>query len=424
MRIGLVGKPNVGKSTTFAALTETAVEIANYPFTTIEANVGVTYISAPEDCACKELQTKFTESGRPLESPEGRGGSVCSPNKGACNRFARLVPVTLVDVAGLVPGAHAGRGRGNQFLSDLASCDALIQVVDASGGTDIEGNPVGEGAMDPLEEHEFLIEELAAWIDGILENGWGRAVRRIQSEGDSGLVNFVHEHLTGIGATHSDILNAIDSMRSENPNILPLGEWTDTERTTLAKHVRRVVFPLFVAGNKADLADPATFGQLQSKVEEEGGLYVSCSAESELALRRASKAGAIDYEPGASSFSLVEGIDLNDAQRKGLAKLGERLESLGGTGLDRIINDIVYSRLSRMVAYPVQDENRWVDGDGNVLPDALLIPEGTTAKGLAYAVHSDLGDGFVKAVDGRSGRVLGADAELENGAVVKIHAKT
>ena len=70
-----------------------------------------------------------------------------SPTLALALSFERLVPVTLVDVAGLVPGAHEGKGRGNQFLSDLAHCDALIQVVDVSGSTDLEGNPVGTGGQ-------------------------------------------------------------------------------------------------------------------------------------------------------------------------------------------------------------------------------------------------------------------------------------
>ena len=72
MKIGLVGKPNVGKSTTFAALTETSVEIANYPFTTIEANVGVAWLPLKSDCACKELVDKAEVDGRPFESDELR----------------------------------------------------------------------------------------------------------------------------------------------------------------------------------------------------------------------------------------------------------------------------------------------------------------------------------------------------------------
>ena len=179
MRIGLVGKPNVGKSTSFSALTETPVEIANYPFTTIDPNVGVAWLPIRDPCACFELRQKREREGR-LESvadQDPRKGSICTPNSGGCTGYTRLVPVTMIDVAGLVPGAHKGRGRGNQFLSDLARCDALIQVIDASGSTDIEGNPVGSGGSNPIQEYEFLTEELDAWISGILSNGWERGTR-------------------------------------------------------------------------------------------------------------------------------------------------------------------------------------------------------------------------------------------------------
>ena len=121
MKIGLVGKPNVGKSTMFAALTQINVEIANYPFTTIDPNVGITLIPARHNCPIKFLREKFENTGRQSEMIE------CTPRTGACQDNLRLIPVTLVDVAGLVPGAHEGKGRGNQFLADLSQCDALFR---------------------------------------------------------------------------------------------------------------------------------------------------------------------------------------------------------------------------------------------------------------------------------------------------------
>ena len=428
MRIGLVGKPNVGKSTAFAALTESAVEIANYPFTTIDPNVGVTFLPADANCPCEILRTKRESDGRlsPVADDDPRAGSLCEPRTGSCIGFRRTVPVTLIDVAGLVPGAHEGKGRGNQFLNDLAQCDALIQVVDASGSTDIEGNPMGPGSCDPIEEHAFLVEELAMWIHGILDTGWGRGVRRVQAEGERGLVDFITAQLTGIGGTESRIMSAISSFKAEHPDLGVPWEWDTSVRASMAHHLRRAIFPLCVAANKADIADSGAWDALAAKVEEEGGILVPTSADSELALRRAAKGGFIEYPPGAEMFTLSEKgeSELNLAQRKGLDAIAERLQRLGGTGLVPLLSRIVRERLERIVAYPVQDENHWTDGDGRVLPDALLVQRGTTAKGLAYAVHTDLGDGFIRAVDGRTGRVIGAEHEIDDNDVIKIVAKT
>jgi len=428
MRIGLVGKPNVGKSTTFSAMTETPVDIANYPFTTIEPNVGVAWLPLLSPCACSELRRRKETAGRlePTSDDDPRKGSICTPNSGSCKAYRRLVPVTLVDVAGLVPGAHEGKGRGNQFLSDLARCDALIQVVDVSGSTDIEGNPVGSGGSDPIEEHRLLIEEMEAWIVGILSTGWKRGARKVQSEGDRALMEYVVDQLTGIGATEQHVSAGFDAVRSKHPEAGVPWSWGDSELTAMASAIRAELFPISIAANKADRAHSGSWPPLSELISREGGILLPTSAEAELALSRASQAGLIEHSPGGSTFEITpEGEGkLSQAQRKALSSIAESLDSWEGGGLFGLLSQVVFGTLSRRVAYPVQDETHWVDGEGNMLPDALLVPEGTTAKGLAYAVHTDLGDGFIRAVDARNSRVIGAEQEIQNGDVISIYAKT
>ena len=426
MRIGLVGKPNVGKSTAFSALTQIPVDIANYPFTTIDPNVGVTWIPLPESCACSSLRERRESSGRlqTTESADPRVGSICIPNSGSCSGFKRMVPVTLVDVAGLVPGAHEGRGRGNQFLSDLSRCDALIQVIDVSGSTDLEGNPVGSGGSEPIDEHRFLLGELDSWIMGIMEKGWDRVSRKAQAEGVRAIREHFLERLTGIGATEYHVAAGFSSVEREHQSSTDPALWGQEELRTLATAVRKSLFPISVAANKAD--NRGYHGsELSSEVESNGGTVVFTSAEAELALRRASSSGMISYQIGDSDFELTDDgkENLTEKQRSALESISSTLSSWEGGGLVGLLSEVVFGQLSRIVAYPVQDETHWVDGDGKTLPDAILIQRGTTAKGLAFQVHSDLGEGFVRAIDARSGMVIGAEHELADGDVVSIQAK-
>lgn len=424
MRIGLVGKPNVGKSTYFSAATLAKVDIANYPFCTIEANVGVAFIAAPQPCPCKDLRARLEEDGRlePVSEDDPRKGSICEPRTGSCVGFVRLVPTFLVDVAGLVPGAADGRGRGNAFLSDLANCDALIQVVDAAGLTDIEGNPIA--AVDDVEsslkeETSFLTEELDSWIYGILDDGWSRGSRRVQAEGDKGLTTFLHDRFTGLGATLPHILQALDEFRTQWGDLDTPWMWSEEKVRSLSCHIRRQLFPIHIAANKADSAKGTPWQAITAN-----GIVQPTMADMELALRRADSGGMISYSPGKESFEIVDETKLNPAQINALSSMKDKLAEAGGTGVAELLSGVLFNALDHIVVYPVADENAWKDGEGRVLPDAFVVPNNIEAKELAYKVHSDLGDGFIRAVDGRTRRIVGADHECGDSDVIKIHAKS
>lgn len=424
MRIGLVGKPNVGKSTYFSAATLAKVDIANYPFCTIEANVGVAFLAAPQACPCKDLRERLESDGRlePVSQDDPRQGSICEPRTGTCVAHIRLVPTFLVDVAGLVPGASEGRGRGNAFLSDLANCDALIQVVDAAGLTDIEGNPIA--AVDDVEaslkeETAFLTAELDSWIHSILDDGWSRGSRRVQAEGEKGLTTFLHERFTGLGANLSHVLQALDGFRNQWGDIDNPWMWPEERVHSLAFYLRQQLFPIHIAANKADSAKGTPWDAIQAN-----GMIQPTMADMELALRRADSSGMISYSPGSDTFEIVDESKLNPAQINALSSMKEKLAQSGGTGVAELLSRVLFDALDHVVVYPVADETAWKDGEGRILPDAFVVPNGIEAKALAYKVHSDLGDGFIKAVDSRTRRVVGSEHECGDNDVIKIHAKS
>ena len=425
MRIGLVGKPNVGKSTFFSAATLAQVDIANYPFCTIDPNVGVAFVDARLPCPCKDLRGKLENEGRLPDAGEDdpAQGSICQPRTGSCVGFRRSVPVALVDVAGLVPGASEGRGRGNAFLADLANCDVLIQVVDAAGSTDVEGQFRGaasttEAAIQSVtEEIEFLEHELDAWIGGLLKDGWNRGVRRVQAEGEKGLMSFVQERLSGLGATNTRVAMGMQTFNSVHQSDKQPWDWDDASLHLLGQCMRQRLFPIVYAANKMDIAPPGVLEAFPNRT------MVACMADMELALRRAASAGLIDYRPGAAGFKVRAEASLNDAQTKALNHMNERLKTASSTGLSKLLDTVLFDNLDHIVVYPVQDETHWVDGDGRVLPDAFVVPSGIQAKPLAGLVHTDLEAGFIRGVDGRSRRVVGAEHELADGDVLKIHAK-
>jgi len=387
LSLALAGKPNAGKSTFYTAATLADVDVANYPFTTIDSNRGVA--TARTDCPCLDLDER------------------CGNDR--CRDGTRYVPIELIDVAGLVPGAHEGKGLGNQFLDELTNADAILNVLDASGSTNEEGEPVEEGSHDPVEDVEFIEREMNLWLSGIIDRNWESVERKSRSP-DFDINDVLSDLLTGFGATTADVAACLRSLEYPEDPI----QWTDADREALAETVRSRTKPIILVANKVDIASEETLDRLQEAAE----IVIPATADGELALRRASEAGVVDYKPGDDDFEITG--DLSDTQEPGLEQIREVLTEYGGTGVQRALNAAVYDLLDQITAYPVQNETKWTDAQGNVLPDAFLLPEGSTPTDLAEAVHTDIAEGYLHAVNGKTKRRISDSYELEDGDVIKI----
>ncbi len=388
MLLGICGKTNVGKSTLFSACTLVDAEISNRIFTTIEPNKGVTYLRVP--CPCKEKGVK------------------CSPQNSKCVDGVRYVPIKVVDVAGLVPDAHLGKGLGNQFLSDIMTADALIHVVDISGGTDINGNPCPPGEHNPAEDIEFFRKELHYWILGILKKNMDHMSKRMAAT-KSTFSDMVYTQLSGLNITVEAVEDAIEKtqllINSEDDRFL--------EFISLIMEKNK---PVLIAANKIDVpgADRIFDGL------KETARMVACSAEAELALRRAAEHGLIRYMPGGNDFEVV-GI-VTEKQRMALESIRKNvLQRFGSTGVQSVVDRAV-ALLDMIVVFPVENEHKLSDKKGNVLPDAILIKRGSTALDLAYRVHEDIGKKFISAVDARTGKSVSASYQLRAGDIISIKA--
>lgn len=393
MLIAIVGKANVGKSTFFKAATLSEVLIANYPFATIKPNTGVGYVKV--DCAEKFFNVK------------------CNPKEGFCIKGKRFVPIELLDVAGLVPGAHEGRGLGNQFLDDLGTADVLIHVVDMSGTTDSDGKPCEN--YDPCKDIEFLEEEIDCWFTSILLKSWKKFAKRatLESKDEDRVIS---EQFSGLKVSLSMVKNVRHKVKIDKK----LRDWTEEEIKKFAKELRKISKPIIIAANKCD---KSSFEENYKRAKEKFPdlMIIPCSAESELALREAAKHELIEYVPGEDEFE-IKG-ELNEKQKKGLNLVKENvLKKWKSTGVQDCLNKAVFDFLNYVYIFP-GGVNKLSDSKGNVLPDCFLMPPKSTALDFAYRLHSDFGNNFIKAINVKKKLPVGKDYELKRGDVIEIISK-
>lgn len=394
MIIGIVGKPNVGKTTFFKALTLMDAEAANYPFTTIDPNKGIGFVRN----LC--VDTFFNTQ--------------CNPRHGYCKEHTRFLPIDIIDVAGLVPGASEGRGLGNKFLTDLYQAEALIQVIDISGSTDEEGRPVALGAYDPANEISFLLKEIENWLYGIFKKNFEKLGREQQLRKIK-TFNTLLSFMSGMGISEKILETNLKQLNLNEKEII---NWTEDELWNFTRKIREATKPIIIAANKIDM--PNSKERLENlKARFPELLIVGCSAESELALKNADKNKIIDYLPGSNTFKILK-EDIPEKQKAGLDFIQKNiLDKFGSTGVQEILDKCAFDILKYIAVYPGGTKSL-KDKNGNVLPDCFLMPPNSTTLDFAYKLHTDFGDNFIKAIDVKTKMLLGKEHQLKNNDVIEI----
>ncbi|CAG99768.1 hypothetical protein KDRO_E04160 [Kluyveromyces lactis] len=389
--IGIVGKPSSGKSTTLNSLTDASAQVGAFPFTTIEPNRATGYLQV--NCACSRVGLQ----------------KLCKPNYGWCENGLRHIPIMLLDVAGLVPGAHSGRGLGNKFLDDLRHADALIHVVDVSGTTDAEGK--NTRGYDPLQDIVWLQDEIRLWIEGNLHKRWGSIVRK-HTATKSSAVDTLQQQFGGYGSHAPMIQRALGRI----PGLPPLEQWDNEWITEVVKSFMQEKFPTVLALNKMDHPDAdKNVSKIMLKYPD-----VKCvltSAITEVFLRKLKKQGFIRYEEGTE---FVDTFEDDDTLKPLDEKLIQRIEVIrdlvlyrfGSTGVVQVLQAAA-STLNLIPVYTVRNIHTFAGGNGeNVFRDCFLVKKGTTVGKVATYI---MGDVTVAAIETVGGIRVSEDDKVDEG---------
>jgi ribosome-binding ATPase YchF (GTP1/OBG family) len=307
---------------------------------------------------------------------------------------------------------------GGQFLSDLNQADALIHVIDVSGSVNEKGEPVEAGSYDPAKDIKFLEVELDYWYLGILKKGWEKLARTAQQE-KSSMERVLGKQMNALGVTEDVAKDALITTKLYD---IPSKNWTDEQLLALASTMRSQTKPMIIAANKSD--HPKGKENLL-RLQEEFPNYtiIPTSAEGELALREAQKHELISYLPGSNDFTITEkGTSALSEQQQAALKFIKTslLENFPtGTGIQSVLNAVVFDVLERKAIHP-GGLGKLEDSDGNTLPDCFLMKKDATALDFAFALHTDFGNNFVKAINVKTKLPIGKDHKLAHLDIVEI----
>ena len=366
------------------------------PFTTIDANKGVAYAKAK--CVCKDLDVKD------------------NPKNSICVDGTRFIPLNLLDVAGLVPDAHKGKGLGNKFLNDLSRADVLLHVVDMTGALDKSGNRVAEGENDPYEDILFLEDEINYWVKDILEReDWDKFTRSSQDK--KKMIVDLHKRLSGLKISQQHVVAALKDSSLDDK--LP-SQWTNDEMLKFSKTIREISKPILIIANKID--KEISIKNLEDLKRKYKGPIIPCSALAEYVLRKYHEDKIINYLPGSSDFEIIDKDKLKTNELETLNRIKtEILEKFDETGVQKTLNYATFNISDLIAVYPVSDITHYSDKDNNVLPDVFLVKKGTLLRDFVRdKIHSDLAKHFIHGIDARTKKRLGENYELQNNDIIKI----
>ncbi|MFX1370214.1 MAG: YchF-related putative GTPase [Promethearchaeota archaeon] len=397
LTIGIIGKPSSGKTTFLNAACLTHAKVSEIPFTTIEPNIGVAYVRSK--CVCKELNV------------------IDNPKNSLCINGTRFIPINLIDVAGLVPDAHKGKGLGNKFLNDLIKADILLHIVDITGSLDKSGKLISIGENDPYEDILFLEEEINLWFKEILEReDWSKFTKIILTEKRK-VVEALYGRLSGVKITKQQIILSLKEVNLDGKNP---SEWTELDILDFAKSLRRISKPILILANKIDKEiSEKNLKDLERKYKDK---IIPCSALAEHVLRKYQENQVINYIPGSNNFEIIEENKLNENEINLLEKVRNKiLKPYGGTGIQKALDYATFTIANQICVYPVSDINTFSDNKSNILPDAFLIEKGTLLRDFVREkIHSDLADNFMFGIDAKTKKRLGENYELKDRDIIKI----